>query len=151
MKKILLLLLLASPAFSSAQSLEDLDWMAGYWTSTQNGITIEELWTPASGNLMLGLHRDTFSNSRNAFEFLRIEQTDSAIVYLASPSGNAPTPFTLVSVEGNKAIFENLNHDFPQRIIYVRENDSLTARIENEAGDRSMSWTWTLTNFNPKK
>jgi hypothetical protein len=44
-----------------------------------------------------------------------------------------------------KVVFENLEHDFPQRIIYSRSGDTLTARIEDESGEKSMEWVWTKT------
>ncbi len=140
----LIFLLLSVSGALSAQKLSDLDWMAGYWTSASpSGATMEELWTPSAGNLMLGLHRDVFPNGRSSFEYLRIVNTSEGIVYLASPGGGQPTPFNLKKSEPNRVVFENLNHDFPQRIIYSREGDKLTARIEDESGEKGMQWTWT--------
>ncbi len=148
MKSRILLLVLTLFSFSiQAQSLSDLNWMAGYWTSSENGTTMEELWTPYAGGLLVGLHRDVFGNGRSSFEFLRIVQSEKDIVYLASPSGRPATPFTLKELSGQKAVFENLEHDFPQRIIYSREGDTLTARIEDKSGDKGMQWTWTKTKF----
>lgn len=132
---------------SNAQKLTDLDWMTGYWSSSQNGNTQEELWTPASGGLMLGLHRDVFSSGRSSFEYLRIVESENKIVYLASPGGQSPTSFTLTESGNNKAVFENPEHDFPQRIIYSLDGGRLTARIEDTAGKNAMEWTWTKTNF----
>lgn len=149
MKSTLLLLFLAlTTASIQAQTLTDLDWMSGYWTSSENGTTMEELWTPASGGMMLGLHRDVFGNGRSSFENIRIVQTAEGIVYLASPGGKPATPFTLKEVSAQKAVFENLEHDFPQRIIYSKEGNNLTARIEDETGEKGMQWTWIKTDFN---
>ena len=130
-----------------AQTLEDLDWMSGYWKLSQGGTTLEELWTPAAGGMMVGLNRTVYANGRASFEFLRIVQTDSSIVYLASPGGASPTPFSLTEVSDSKAVFENLAHDFPQRIIYSLNGNQLTARIEDESGEKGMQWTWTNASF----
>lgn len=151
MKSIFLFIILFLLTFSgllNAQTLKDLEWMSGYWTLSQNGNTMEELWTPASGGLMLGLHRDVFSNGRMSFEYLRIAESSEGIVYLASPGGQAPTSFSMTEVMRNKVVFENLGHDFPQRIIYSLNGDKLTARIEDASGDNGMEWTWTKTKFN---
>ena len=42
-------------------------------------------------------------------------------------------------------VFENPEHDYPQRILYLRDGDELTARIEGTAGgvEKSSEWTWT--------
>lgn len=132
---------------TQAQTLSDLDWMSGYWTSSENGTTMEELWMPASGGMMLGLHRDVFANGRSSFENIRIIETKNGIVYLASPGGQSATPFSLKEATAQRVIFENLEHDFPQRIIYSREGNTLTARIEDESGEKGMQWTWTKANF----
>lgn len=126
-------------------SLPELAWLSGYWTSSEDGNTVEELWTNGSGYMMLGVHRDVFANGRSSFEYLRIMRTHDGIVYVASPGGRPGTTFTMIENKDQKVIFENLQNDFPQRIIYSRSGDKLTARIENEAGDKSMQWIWTKT------
>jgi hypothetical protein len=56
-------------------------------------------------------------------------------VYAAAPSGQAPAEFESVAVSDSSATFENLAHDFPQRIIYRRMGrDSLLARVEATRG-----------------
>tara|TARA_R110000868_G_scaffold259361_1_gene517135 strand:+ start:37036 stop:37485 length:450 start_codon:yes stop_codon:yes gene_type:complete len=144
---ILLIAITLSSITIQAQSLSDLEWMTGYWSSSENGTTMEELWSTSSGGMMLGLHRDVFGNGRSSFEYLRIVQSDNEILYLASPSGRPATPFTLKELSHQKVVFENIENDFPQRIIYSREGDKLTARIEDQSGDKGMQWTWTKTNF----
>ncbi|MCG8372404.1 MAG: DUF6265 family protein [Balneolales bacterium] len=135
-------------ALSHAQTLEDLNWMAGYWTSSEDGTTMEELWTPPSAGLMLALHRDVFANGRTSFEYIRIVQTGNKIHFVAQPGGGESVAFALVESIPQKVVFENLEHDFPQRIIYSRNENALTARIENEAGDQAMQWIWKKTIFN---
>lgn len=136
---------------SKAQTLDptlpELSWLAGYWTSSEDGDTIEELWTHGSGYMMLGLHRDVSANGRSSFEFIRIMRTRDGIVYVANPNGNSGTTFKMKENEDQKIIFENLDHDFPQRIIYSRTGNKLIARIEDESGQKSMEWTWTKTKF----
>lgn len=126
-------------------TLPELAWLSGYWTSIENGTVIEELWTNGSGYMMLGIHRDVYANGRSSFENLRIMQTSEGLIYIASPNGRPGTTFTMTENSDQKVIFENLENDFPQRIIYSRVGDSLTARIENESGDKSMEWTWKKT------
>jgi hypothetical protein len=133
-------------------TLNALSWMTGYWAGDQHGARTEELWTHASGDLMLGLSRTTRDDGRVFFEFLRIERTLEGIVYLASPAGQPATPFALVECAGRRAVFANHAHDDPQRIIYWREDDqSLCARIEGQRDGqaRVSSWTWRRADFPP--
>lgn len=127
MKTTLLLILLAAFRLNAAELPA---WMAGTWQSTTGGVRMEEHWTSADGGLMLGLHRDV-TPKKTSFEFIRIERRGDTLVYLAMPGGRPPTEFTLKSATTDRIVFENLAHDFPQRIIYRRRGaDSLIARIE---------------------
>jgi hypothetical protein len=49
---------------------------------------------------------------------------------VVSPSGQATTVFTSTSVGETSIVFENLQHDFPQRISYERNGARLLAWIE---------------------
>lgn len=126
--------------------VEALAWMAGTWRGSANGVAMEETWMAPAGGLLVGMHRDVFGPDRAFFEFLRIEEEDGEVVYRASPRGAPPTPFRLVACGSRKAVFENPEHDYPQRIVYAREGDRLTARIEgvdDEGRERSSEWRWT--------
>jgi hypothetical protein len=128
-----------------SRSLVDLAFMVGHWVGASGQVDTEEIWTTAKGGVMLGLHRDVAPGKAAFFEFLRIEERDDAIIYVASPRGGGTTEFTLVKIDEGEAVFENLEHDFPQRISYRRDGERLTARIEGEVGDelRFSEWTWT--------
>jgi hypothetical protein len=126
-----------------AKRLADLAWMAGSWSSTDGAKTTEEHWTAASGGLMLGMHRDV-DGAKTAFEFLRIEEKAGKVIYLAMPQGRPATPFELVESAGQKAVFANPEHDFPQRILYWREGESLCAAVEGPMNGETVSerWCW---------
>lgn len=127
-------------------TLDSLAWMAGSWSGTSRGIEMEEQWTEPKGNSMIGMHRDVGKGRTLGFEFLRIEQTGDAIVYLSMPGGRSPaTPFPLKEVDGKRVVFENPSHDFPQRIIYWKDGVDLRARIEgtNNGKDAGMEWRWS--------
>jgi hypothetical protein len=138
------------PAESKATTLEQLSWMVGSWAGTEGGVQMEEHWTSAKGGIMLGLHRDVFASGRAFFEYLRIESTPKGLVYWASPRGQAPTPFRLSESGETRVVFENPDHDWPQRLIYWREKDgSLGTRAEGEEGGkfRAAEWRWTRTSL----
>ena len=72
---------------SEGVSLDDLGWLAGFWVGSAGETTMEEIWTPPAGGVMLGLHRDMTPGRPAFFEYLRIEQRESEVVYIASPRG----------------------------------------------------------------
>lgn len=98
-----------------------------------------------AGTLILGLHRDVRPNGKTFFEYLRIEQTDSAIVYFATPRGKETTGFALKEMSRNRVVFEDPTHDFPQRVIYhLRDDGTMLASIEGmqEGKLRTEEWLW---------
>jgi hypothetical protein len=126
-------------------ALEGLSWMAGSWAGTLDGIEMEEHWTRPKGNSMIGMHRDVGRGRTLVFEFLRIEQQGGAIVYLSMPNGRSPaTRFPLKEAQGARVVFENLAHDFPQRIIYWKDGADLRARIEGTQNGKASGaeWRW---------
>jgi hypothetical protein len=84
------------------------------------------------GDMMMGMSRTVKQGKTIAYEHLRLQQTDGdTIEYVARPSGQAEASFRLLTYEHLTATFENLRHDFPQRITYqLVSPDSLLARIE---------------------
>jgi hypothetical protein len=137
---------LSGAAAAPDASLDDLGWLAGYWVGSIGDVAMEEIWMEPRGGVMLGLHRDVFSDRPVFFEYLRVEQRESSVVLIASPRGRGATEFTQVSSDAAGVVFENLQHDFPQRIIYRRQGDLLIAKIEGEVSGelRVQEWEWRL-------
>jgi hypothetical protein len=127
-------------------SLADLNWLTGSWLEKRDGVETEEHWIAPKGGLMLGVNRTTRTGGRTSHEFLRIaEREGGAIAYLAQPAGAAITVFPLKELKDKHVVFENLKHDFPQRISYrLDEQGRLVARIEGkvDGAARSQEWTW---------
>ena len=118
-------------------TINDLSWFAGCWEANMRGNQVNEQWMKPAGGTMLGMARTVTMGKTIEFEFTQIrEDKDGAIYYIAKPSSQAEASFKLVKLEHKEAVFENLQHDFPQRIIYRQESDgSLFARVEaNDKG-----------------
>lgn len=141
----LLLCMFVLPLFAEEKkpTVADLAWLTGNWKATVGETETEENWTTPKGGLMLGTNR-TVKGKKAFFEFLRIADTETGVVYYASPMGKAVTEFPLKSLEKEKVVFENPKHDFPQRVIYRLADGKLHARIEGTASgkERSQEWTW---------
>ena len=58
------------------------------------------------------------------------------------PQGGAPVAFALVRHDTASATFENPAHDYPQRIVYARDGDTLTATISAIDGSKPRSWSY---------
>lgn len=136
----------AAPAAARpAATLADLSWMAGAWGGKDGGTTMEEHWTTAGGRLMIGMHRDVFPSGKSFFEFLRIEEREDGLVFVALPGGKGATEFRMTEIAAGRVVFENPQHDFPRRILYwAGEDGRLHARVEGptKTGEREEEWAW---------
>lgn len=125
---------LLSPLVLQAQpaaAVEDLRWLSGCWQSESGSRTTQEQWMAPAGGTMLGMSRSVSGGRTVAYEFIQIREQEGGVFYVARPSGQAETAFRLVRVAPNEAVFENPEHDFPQRVIYrLGADGNLAARIE---------------------
>ncbi|HEV8364745.1 MAG TPA: DUF6265 family protein [Gemmatimonadaceae bacterium] len=126
------LTILVAICFGSVAQAQDVPkWLAGCWELRGQGRLTVEMWMPPAGNLMLGGSRTVVNRVVREFEHLRIKSDAGKLTYIALPSGQNETPFPAKEVSGSSLVFENLSHDFPQRIIYRKRGaDSIVARIE---------------------
>ena len=123
---------------------DDLSWMAGYWLACDGAGEVAETWSDPRGGLMLGSAL-TVENGRASFEFSRIAPAGTGqpgVAYFAQPGGGPAVAFPAVAVAGTRVVFENPGNDFPQRVIYERTGDVLTARIEGRIGEREQAMDW---------
>lgn len=131
-----------------AATLAELDWLSGRWSEEKPGARVEEAWLGPRAGRMVGVNLSS-SAKGSSFEYLRLEESDGVIRYLASPGGGAATAFTLKTLSAQRVVFENLANDFPQRIIYWKHTDgSLSARIEGSANGKIRAMEW---HFAPSK
>ena len=113
-------------AYSQNQaSLNDLAWISGCWEGRQGSAVIEEIWSKPSGGSMIGLGRTVKGNRTVSFEFMQFREENGSLVFLPQPQGGPRVSFPLKDSFAGKATFENLKHDFPQRVIYERKGKAL--------------------------
>lgn len=129
-------------ACAVAHAAEPPAWLAGHWKASADKLTTEEIWLAPADGLMVGAGR-TVGGKKPFFEFLRIEARGEMLYYVAQPRGGVPTEFKSVKVEADTVVFENLQHDFPQRIIYRRSGDNrLDARTEGTVNGKLEGQDW---------
>ena len=126
-----LVLAIAAASAVGQMPLDRLAWLSGCWQSEGGNQTTVEMWMPPQGGLMVGASRTVAADRAHAYEHLRIRADRDHIVYTAIPSGQDEADFRSVEVSDSGFTVENLEHDFPQRIIYRRTApDLLMVRVE---------------------
>jgi hypothetical protein len=138
-----MLLMATTPVPVPIPNMGDLGWMAGAWAQDEGGEWTEENWSDPRGGIMIGHSRSGAGEKTQAFEFLMLQPgADGTPTYVARPGGGAPVAFRLIERGATSATFENVAHDYPQRIRYVRDGDTMIATISRIDGSKAMSWTY---------
>ncbi len=127
----------AAPAAVGAQSAWDaVTPLAGCWAGTMGSLDMREQWSEAEGGVMLGTTRFYRDGRLVDFEFGMISEQDGVVTLLPYPSGTrSEHGFPLVRFD-EELVFENLEHDFPVRIVYAGVGGAeLQPRIEGRDGE----------------
>lgn len=135
---ILAMICFGSVAHAQDAALDRARWLSGCWELRGRGRLTVEMWMPPAGTLMIGGSRAVVNGAVREFEHLRIKSDAGKLTYIALPSGQNETSFPAKEVSDSSLVFENLAHDFPQRIIYRKRGaDSIVARIEGPGPNNS--------------
>ena len=135
------LLLAATPA-AAGPAGADLAWMAGSWIQEEDGVTTRETWLAPLGGAMAGVGQTTRPDGKTSFEFMSITTEAAGPTFTARIEGQTPTPFVLKPGPAGVAVFENLDHDFPQRVIYRQCGQDLCGRIEGVVDGEAQAIDW---------
>lgn len=115
--------------------LQKIDWLLGYWKYTSDGGTVTEAWLQADENSYSGEGKflDTAGKVLST-EHIEILLKDDQLYYVPTVSnqnGGKPIEFKETLFNDTAVVFENLEHDFPQRIAYQKTSDtSILAYVE---------------------
>ncbi len=123
----------AAPANTTQSDVHELHWLNGWWQNPSKvGIAFED-WKLNENGTMTGRSGMVVGKDTIASETLVIEQKDNKIYYIPTVKGqnnDQPIPFEMTSAVADSFVFENKEHDFPNRIVYYKlANNKLTAVI----------------------
>lgn len=118
--------------------------LVGTWESTGNTIFYES-WALKPDSGLVGYAYSISQAGDTMFsEKIQIVQIHDSLFYQAKvyrQNQGRIIRFAMVEQSSNQWVFENPSHDYPNRIIYRIENDSiLHTRVENMAGKKSIAF-----------
>jgi uncharacterized protein DUF6265 len=112
-------------------TIERVAWLQGCWESASPQRTVEEQWMSPRGRSMIGVGRTVRADRLVEYELVVLREQDGQLAYEAHPSGQPSAVFLSRSVGDAEVLFENLTHDFPQRVGYRRDGpDALLGFVE---------------------
>ena len=122
-------------------SVSDFDFLKGSWTMNTAKGRIVESWKMSKDSGMDGISFSiSTAGDSTLLETIKLYESDGSIYY--EPSGNGPgndstVRFKLISAKDGIFVFENKNHDFPQRISYQYQSaNNVLAWIEGTVNSK---------------
>lgn len=113
--------------------LEQVKWLLGEWQNSSQEGNASEMWEQSDDSTYRGKSYFIAGKDTVSSETLILVQRGEDLFYIPTVKGqndDQPVEFKLVSSKGKQIVFENLKHDFPQKITYTQiTNDSLIAEI----------------------
>lgn len=150
---IITILLLASCQTKSEQNfekLEKMNWLIGQWESKTPEGLLTETWTKENDSTFSGQTyfiknvKDTLHS-----ESIVLTQLKEELIYRPTVKGqnnDEPVDFKLTSGEESSFTFENTKHDYPQKIVYKKVNDtSLVATISGKQQGKTSFESYPMT------
>lgn len=113
----------------------NFNWLVGIWSNNEDSVLSTEEWVKVNDSLYKGTGVSVFRGDTVFLEKIVIKREGQEVYYIPDVAGeiNKETSrFRLTSeIDGKNYIFENQDHDFPQKIIYnLINNDSIFATVE---------------------
>jgi len=134
----LAMLVTASIAGAHTVTITDVVWLQGRWEQRDGDRLVEERWMPPRAGSMFGVGRTTRGEKLVEYEFIVLTERDGRLAYEAHPSGQAAATFMSKPISGREVVFEDLMHDFPQRVGYKSSGPGqLLAWVEGMSGGRT--------------
>lgn len=115
---------------SQPSGIDDVAWLTGCWEYSSGARTVEEHWLAPRAHSMVNVGRTVQADKLIEYEMVLIREQEGRLAYEAHPSGQPSAVFTSRTVADREVVFENLQHDYPQRVGYKRNGDALLAWIE---------------------
>lgn len=133
-------------SMSPAGAWDHAAMLEGHWRQVKDGEVTEEIWMNNKANVVVGMSR-TVKGLKNFYEFLRLENTKTGVIYIARPMGaKEETPFLLTVATPDKLVFTNPANDWPQMLDYRRTGpDTLEATASgiDPAKGKVLRFKWT--------
>lgn len=127
------------------------EWLIGKWENTIQGVQVTEIWERGEDGL-IGRSYSIRNNDTISSERIRLQQEGDKLWYIPvvkNQNEGHIVKFQLTSSMDQILIFENPEHDFPQKIQYALiNNDSLLAEISGVFQGKEQSEKFPMRRVN---
>lgn len=120
--KLLVVVLLVILTWGCSPGIHSIDWLYGTWEMPKpNGSVMLETWEKTDRTMMTGKGLKLVGKDTTLLETIQLYADRKEVWYvptIANQNDGAAVAFKMVSSTSHQFVFENPQHDFPQRIVY---------------------------------
>jgi hypothetical protein len=125
------------------------DWLIGNWENKNPDGVLTENWQKVNDSTFSATSYFIKGKDTLHFEKIVLSQKGEKLTYSATVNGqndNKAIDFPSTSETANKLVFENPQHDYPQKITYTKgPNNSLTAEISGKLNGKMTTEKFIMT------
>ncbi|WP_396155108.1 DUF6265 family protein [Flavobacterium macrobrachii] len=129
--------------------LEKMSWLVGEWENKMPDGILTETWTKANDSTFTG--KTLFIRDKDTLhsEEIVLTQKGETLLYIPTVKGqndNKPVEFKITESKiENEFAFENPKHDYPQKIVYKKVNETnLVTTISGKQQGKSSSESYPM-------
>jgi hypothetical protein len=110
------------------EQLEKMNWLIGNWENKIDEGLLTETWSKENDSTFSGTTYFVINKKDTVHsETIILTQLNNELIYRPTVKGqnnDEPVDFKLSSENKNIFTFENLKHDYPQKIVYKKVNET---------------------------
>ncbi|MDA3952820.1 MAG: DUF6265 family protein [Bacteroidales bacterium] len=129
--------------------IENASWLIGQWQNNTTKGNLQEIWEKKNDSTLNGISFFIVGKDTISSETISLEERSNELFYIPivkNQNDGQAIKFRLTSLTTNQLVFENPNHDFPQKITYNQiSNDSLIAVISGIKNGTENSQNFPMT------
>ena len=137
-----------SDSKATEASFQDAEWLIGNWGNTLPDGSFIEIWTKENDTVYKAESYFIANNDTLFAEYVSLGKVNDTITYtvtMPSQNNEQPVGFKLKSMSANKMVFENPQHDYPNKIVYNKiTKDSIVAIISGAKKGKQASETFAM-------
>lgn len=142
------LLVISASTLKETSGLKKAEWLIGTWENKTAKGSIFETWNKISDNEFSGKSYLVKEKDTVVFETIQVVQEQDLLFYIPlvkNQNNGLPVRFTGNTISETQLIFENPQHDFPQKISYTKfKSDSLVAEISGIQNGQQRKQTFIM-------
>ena len=146
---ILLLTSCQNKSDKKFDKLEKMNWLVGSWEQKLPDGTLIENWEKQNDSTFIGGNYFVKGKDTIHSENVVLTQKKEDLFYIPTVTGqnnDEPVTFKMTSDAENTFVFENLAHDYPQKISYKKVSDTnLLTSISGKQQGKESSESYTMT------